>query len=94
MCVCVCLCGQTRIVSRDKILRFKNTLIKKYTLISSLVFQWHCTQYRMVYCEEYGGEKKIQLLVAVIIIIIDRFYIALFSALEQTHRAIVACNSG
>ena len=46
----------------------------------------------MVYCEEYCGEEKIQLLVADIIII-NRFYIVLFSALEQTHCAIVACDS-
>ena len=34
----------------------------------------------------WGGAK-------VVIVIVDRFYIALFSALEQTHCALVACAS-
>ena len=28
-----------------------------------------------------------------VIVVVDRFYTALFSALEQTHCALVACNS-
>ena len=38
-------------------------------------------------------EWSLTLVVFIIIIITDRFYVMLFSALEQTHYAHVKCNS-
>ena len=40
LCVCVCVCVCLRLVSRDKILRFKNTLIIIYYYHIPMVICW------------------------------------------------------
>ena len=77
----------------------KQVLILRFFILAlgssfGMISKWHrpilrSSQDWSDYVTSTGTEGNV---VVVVVVVVDRFYIALFSALEQTHCALVACD--
>ena len=73
VCVCVCV---LRIVSRDRILRFKKTFL---LLLLLPMLPSVCSAVQL------HADSHLFVVSSVLKVDVNRFYIPMFSALEQTH---------
>ena len=79
MCVCVCVCVYIKLIKNI----YKDFFLYIYTLLHVVVVFPLPSSLEWLYL----GILSALLTGHVVVVVVDRFYIALFSALEQTHCA-------